>query len=172
MRYIEIGERSVFLQIEPQIGPIVCAAMPGSQPGCEVNLSEILLEIGLTTEGHQGKSAAGFGIRLGRILSERLCLDTSSEQKISGAFACILHSMQVGFTLDQSPNRIQYQLSYDPLERAALGIGSKRGLDGARQAFNALCKTILRIMAPEWSFAILSEEGLMDSTGRIEIVRR
>jgi hypothetical protein len=156
MRFIEVGEREVYLQFDPQSGPIICAAMPGSQPGCEIDLSEILLEAALAAEDRDNDIesdglASLFGIRLGRVLAARLCKDGDTTDIITDAFACIFNSMRVEYTLQYTNELISFRLSRSPLQDAAMRLGSTRGLGSARRVFYALCKTMLRIMAPNWT---------------------
>jgi len=155
MRYIEIGERRIVLRSVPGMGPIVLGEMEGCEPDCEINLGEILLEYALTCEGCRDEAAAGesaglFGVRLGRLLAERLCRDSEPVESITFAFTCILNSMRVPYTSDRFEDRIRFSMAYNPLDQAAQEMGVSRGAATARRALAALCKTVLRITAPDW----------------------
>ena len=151
------------LRSVPGLGLVVHGEMDGCGPDCEINLSEILLEYALTCEGcgdeeTAGESAGLFGVRLGRLLAERLCREDEPAAMIAFSFACILNSMRVPYTTEQSEDRIRFVLAHNPLDEAARAMGSSRGAATARRAFAALCRTVLRIAAPNWTLILPSRQ--------------
>lgn len=176
MRYIEVGERQIMLRNEPGIGPMMRGEMEGCGPDCEINLSEILLEYALTCEGCRdletaGESAGLFGVRLGRVLAARLCQDSDRVETVKAGFRCILNSMQVPYTFEQSEDRLRFDLAYSPVHEAAQGMGSTRGIGSAQRALTNLCRTVLRIMAPNWTLVQPSKQDIGGFVRVIEIVR-
>ena len=165
MRYIEVGERDIFLRSDPELGLVVRGEMPGCGPSCNANLSRILLEYALTCEGCKDKeeaaeSAGLFGVRLGKILAAKLCIDpirVKPIDNISHSFECILNSMGVSYQIDCTPDQLRFSLDESPLHKAARKTGTNRGVSNALRSFIALCRTMLRILAPEWTIQEPSE---------------
>ena len=58
--------------------------------------------------------------------------------------------MGVSYQIDRSPDQLRFILEERPLHKTAKETGINRGLLNAQRSFVALCKTMLRILAPEW----------------------
>ena len=168
MRYIEVGEREIYLRTDPQLGLVVRGEMSGFGSSNYANLSRILLEFALTCEGcddqqEAGESAVLFGVRLGRILVDKLCQDPSGLNKtdnLSYAFECVVNSLGTPSHKNYSATQLRFTFDEGPLNKAAQVTGIKRGVSTAHRSFVALCKTMLRILAPDW---ILREPSQQDS---------
>jgi hypothetical protein len=179
MRYIEINERQIFLRKDPLVGYLVRGEIPGCGAGCYADLSQIFLEYTLSCEGCRDRpvaeeSSAHFGQRLGRILANRLAQDSPdspSIDRLTGALECLLNSMNVPYDLEQMENRLYYTLSYCPIRESAQATGIKRGESIAQRGFTALCESLVRDIAADWTVlkpsAIETDQPLLE----IEIVR-
>lgn len=144
------------LRSKPGLGPIVQGEMDGCGPDCEIDLGEILLEYALSCEGCKDdetawESAGLFGVQLGRKLAVRLCKDSEPIETMVLAFTCILNSLQVPFTLERTADRIKFSLAHSPLEDAAQRTGFNRGITTAHRALTALCRTMVRAAASNWT---------------------
>jgi hypothetical protein len=76
MRYIEIGEREIYLRNDPKVGLIYRGEIAGCGPECHFELNEILLEFAMSCEGCREESFATkeviqFGEHLGEVLLAR-----------------------------------------------------------------------------------------------------
>ena len=158
LRYIEVGERGVYLRWDPELGLIVRGEMTSVGPGHYANLSRILLEYALTCEGckdHEtaAQSAGLFGVRLGRILAVELCQDptrTAVKDSVNQVFDIILNSMGVPCQKEHALDRLHYKFDEGPLINEAKKTGFSRGISLAHRSFVNLCRTILRVLAPDW----------------------
>lgn len=179
MRYIEVNERQIFLRKDPLVGYLVRGEIPGCGAGCYADLNQIFLEYTLSCEGCRdqqvaGESSAHFGERLGRILANRFVQDSPDSpgiDRLTGAVECLLNSMNVPYELEQMENRLHYTLSYCPIRESAQATGIKRGESIAQRGFAALCESMIRGLAEDWT--VLKPSAL--DTGKplleIEIVR-
>ena len=118
LRYIEIGERDIYLRQEQGKGRIFRGEIAGCGPECYINLSEILLEYAMSCEGCSRAELATemithFGDYLGQVLVEAAAGETrelSSSDRLSYAMRSILKSMNVEFTEEKLPGSISYAL--------------------------------------------------------------
>lgn len=162
MRYIEIGERFVFLRDDPQYGPVLRGELAGCGSDCYINLSQIFLEYTLSCEGCrdqlvEAEDAARFGIRLGKLLTIHICPEDASilpEMRIKNALHCILSSMSVPFKLVHTPTQLRYQLAHSPIHEAAKDTGLTRASVIASRSLYALLRSVMRFMAPDWELLV------------------
>ena len=159
MRFIEICERQVYLRYDPKIGLIFQGEMPDCRPGCCINLSEILLEYAMSCERCGDEQAASeevtrFGAQLGEKLAAKIQLDNAgmnTEGKLSSAFECVLNSMDAKYLEGKEENHLEYSLDCCPLSECANETGLNRSLEMADVSFTALCKNLLKTLAPGWT---------------------
>jgi hypothetical protein len=167
MRYIEIGKREVYLRNDPNAGLVFQGEIPGCRPDCFVDLSEILLEYAMSCEGYREQSVvseevAQFGEHLGEILLAKTyhnITDLSPIEKLSSDFKCVLNSMSVTYIEDSKENHLEYSLDCCPLSVCAKSTGLSRSVELADVSFTALCKSLVKALAPDWVLMQPSEEG-------------
>jgi len=167
MRYIEIGKREVYLRNDPNAGLVFQGEIPGCRPDCFVDLSEILLEYAMSCEGCREQSVvsdemAQFGEHLGEILLAKTYHNTtefSPTEKLSSNFKCILNSMSVTYIEDSKENHLEYSLDCCPLSECAKSTGLSRSVEMADVSFTAVCKSLVKALAPDWVLKNPSEEG-------------
>jgi hypothetical protein len=170
MRYIEIGERAIYLRTDPEKGPILRGEIPGCGPGCYVDLSQVLLEFPMSCEGCRERDVVEeavtyFGERLGTLLTSRLIPDGEQQQTVDWlvrVLECVHRSLNVPYTVDRSNVRLQYHLEQCPFCDKEEYAGFTRAMEMARLGFIALCESILQGIAPDWVLEQPSREQLAD----------
>jgi hypothetical protein len=167
MRYIEIGERDIYLRKDPTSGTVFRGEISGCGPECFVELNEILLEYAMSCEGCReediaAEEVAHFGENLGKILLETTRDDiaklTKSEQ-IANSFRCILNSMNSKYTEQINSSYLEYSLDCCPLRECAKDTGLNRSVELAQISFVALCRQIIRSLAPNLALVEPTEKG-------------
>jgi len=179
MRYIEIGERFVFLRNDPISGLVLRGELAGCGSDCYIDLSQIFLEYALSCEGCRDQlveeeDAARFGIRLGKLLTIHICPEDPSvlpEIRINNAFHCILSSMSVPFTFECTPNQLRYQLAHSPIHEAAKDMGFTRAVVIANRSLYALFRSLMRFMAPDWELFVPADGDWKTPLSEIIITR-
>jgi len=167
MRYIEIGERDIFLRKDPTSGMVFRGEISGCGSDCFVELNEILLEFAMSCEGCREKSlAAGevadFGEHLGKILLETTHDDISElteTEKLANSFRCLLNSMSSKYTEQINSSYLEYSLECCPLRECAKDTGLNRSVALAQISFVALCKHIIKSLAPNLILVEPTEDG-------------
>lgn len=157
--YSAINERTLYLRNDPEIGPVLRGEICDLDPDCHADLSQVLLEYGLSCQGCQDRDRAGelvecTGERLGRILATRLFQDAPGlpvVEQVCGAFEFILQSMGFPAQMEQAPGSVRYDLACCPLLETAQETGLSLGLVTARRGFVALCTSMLKALAPGWT---------------------
>jgi len=158
MRYIEIGERVLYLRADPEHGLHVRGEIPGCGPGCYVDLSQVFLEFTMSCEGCREEDVVDealvyFGERLGTLLSSRLYPDEKKDaavDRLVGMFDCIFRSMNVPYSMEQEQSRLHYSFASCPFCDNEAYAGFTRSMDMARLGFVSLCESILHNIAPGW----------------------
>jgi hypothetical protein len=158
MRYIEIGEREIYLRNDPEAGLVFRGEIFGCGPGCIVDLSEILLEYAMSCEGCREQSVASeevarFGEHLAEVLVEKTYHDIAelpTPEKLSSAFKCILNSMSVTYIEESKKDHLEYSLDCCPLSECAKSTGLSRSVEMAHLSFTSLCKSLIKALAPDW----------------------
>ncbi len=158
MRYIEIGERLLYLRADPELGPVVRGEILGCGPGCYVDLSQVFLEFTMSCEGCREEDVIDealvyFGERLGKLLSSRLYPDEKKDaavDRLVGMFDCIFRSMNVPYSMEQEQSRLHYSFASCPFCDNEAYAGFTRSMDMARLGFVSLCESILHNIAPGW----------------------
>jgi len=158
MRYIENGERQVFLRQDPTFGQVFRGELAGCGPGCYVDLGQILLEYAISCEGCGDRDmAAEQAIRFGERLAHSLVANTAPEigndpvrEKLQFAFRLILNSMNATYMEEGGPDRIEFSLNCCPLSECAKSSGFGPGQEIAHLAFTALCRSLTAALAPDW----------------------
>lgn len=179
MRYIEVGEREIYLRYDPQIGLVFRGEISGCGQACDVDLSEILLEYAMSCEGCQERSVAPtkvirFGKHLGESLARTISLvvaEMDAVHKLSYGFNCILKSGKGKFIEEYSTDRLEYSLDCCPLSECASKTGFNRSLEMAHLSFTALCKSMLNSLAPNWLLAQPSEDHTNIPIHKIQATR-
>ena len=159
LRYIEIGEREIYLRSDPDKGLVFRGEIAGCGPDCTVDLSEILLEYAMSCEGCSRPELASemlnhFGDHLGQVYVEKTIQDTEkldSVDKISSALNCILNSMDAKFIEDKQASHLEYSLECCPLSECAKDTGLNRSVEMAYLSFLALCNGLITKLAPGWT---------------------
>ena len=167
MRYIEIGKREIFLRNDPKADLVFQGEIPGCGPDSFVDLSEILLEYAISCEGYREQSVVSeevtqFGEQLGEILIAKTyhnITELSPTEKLSSDFKCVLNSMSVTYIEDCKENHLKYSLDCCPLSECAKSTGLSRSVEMAGVSFTALCKSLVKALAPDWVLMHPSEEG-------------
>jgi hypothetical protein len=167
MRYIEIGERGIYLRHDPDAGLVFRGEISGCGPGCFIDLNEILLEYAMSCEGCREQSVASeevvrFGEQLGEILVANTYPDItelSTTEKLSSAFKAILNSMSATYTEKRKADQLEYSLECCPLSECAKMTGLSRSIEMADLSFTALCKSLIKALAPNWVLVQPTENG-------------
>jgi hypothetical protein len=165
MRYIEIGARDIYLRDDPKAGLVFRGELSGCEPGYFVDLSEILLEYAMSCEGCRDQDVASeevvrFGEHLGNILVAKTYQDIAelrTTEKLSSAFKCILNSMSATYNEESKEDQLVYSLDCCPLSECAKSTGLGRSVEMAHLSFTALCKSVLKALAPNWALMQPSE---------------
>jgi hypothetical protein len=170
MRYVEVGEREIFLLDDPQIGLIFRGEIAGCGPGCSIDLSEILLEFAMICEdcGDSGISieeAARFGTTLGDILIKR-SQDTganlSAMEKTALEIRVVLNSMSVDYKESILEMGLEYELECCPLTECRDFSALGRSLE---PAFSSLESLLGRLVESSLSgYAIIEPQTFSSST--------
>lgn len=179
MRYIEESEREIRLRIDPNLGPIVRGEFSGCGPGCYADLSQIFLEYAMSCEGckdHQMTEEAitGFGDRLGSVLGARLRKSEDESppiDRLSGAFTCVLNSMNVPFKEEQGEGSLHYILEHCPLCESGSKTGLGREMVVARTGFAAFSESLVRSLAPDWVVLTPTASEPVDTLLEITLAR-
>jgi hypothetical protein len=158
MRYIEIGERDIFLRDDPDADFVFRGEISGCGADYYVGLNEILLEYAMSCEGCREQSVASkevirFGAYLGEILALKLypdIADLPTTEKLSHAFKCVLTSMSAKYVAESKEHRLEYSLDCCPLSECAKDTGLGRSFEMAHLSFTALCKSVINALAPDW----------------------
>ena len=159
LRYIEIGEREIYLRQEPEGSLTFRGEIAGCGPDSYINLSEILLEYAMSCEGCSREELATemithFGDHLGLIYVENEDQDLDDldpQDRISNALTCILNSMGAKFVAAIQPGSMEFSLDCCPLSECARDTGLNRSVEMAYLAFIALVNSVLSRLSPEWS---------------------
>jgi len=165
MRYIEIGERKIYLRNDPKAGLVFRGEIPGCGPECYVDLSEILLEYAMSCEGCSKQELASemvirFGEHLGDAYVEKTqhyAPELPTSDKLSNALKCILNSMSATYIEDKKVDRLEYSLDCCPLSECAKNTGLNRSVDMAYLSFIAICKSLINGLALNWELIYPSE---------------
>ena len=177
MRYIEIGEREIYLRNDPNFGLVFRGEIPGCGSDCFVELNEILLEYAMSCEGCREQSTAPLEVaRFGEHLAEVLVANTYGDiaelptaEKLSSAFKCILNSMSAKYVEKSKPDYLEYFLDCCPLSECARNTGLNRSVEMAHISFVALCKSLISALAPNWVLVQPAEEDTQNPIHRIFI---
>ena len=168
MRYIETGERQVYLRNDPKAGLIFQGEMPGCRPGCYINLNDILLEYAMSCEGCReeevvSKEVTRFGGQLGEKLAAKIQQKKAGKtaaEKLSSGFKCVLNSMDAMYIEDRKENHLDYSLDCCPLSECANRTGLNRSVEMADVSFTALCNSLVKVLAPDWVLKQPSENNV------------
>jgi hypothetical protein len=158
MRYIEVGEREIYLRDDLNSGLIFRGEIPGCGPDYFVELNEILLEYAMSCEGcREDRIASQEVIRFGEHLGEALAARTyqkaaewKESEKLSSVFNCVLNSMSAKFIEEIKVDQIEYSLECCPLSECARDTGFNRSVEMAGLSFIALCNTLITALASDW----------------------
>jgi hypothetical protein len=166
MRYIEVGERDIYLRNDPKAGLVFRGEISGCGPDCFVELNEILLEYAMSCEGCREQSVASkevvsFGEHLSEVLLAQTYPDIaelSTSDKLSSTFKCILNSMGADYIEEMKEDHLEYSLDCCPLSECAKDTGFNRSVEMAHLSFVALCKSLIKALAPDWALIQPSEK--------------
>jgi len=166
MRYIEIGERDIYLRTDPKAGLVFRGEISGCGLDCYVELNEILLEYAMSCEGCRDQNVASkevvrFGEHLGKVLVAKTYPDIAelpTTEKLSIAFKCVLNSMSATYIEESKEDHLEYSLDCCPLRECAKKTGLSRSVEMAHLSFTALCKSLIKEMAPNWALMQPSEQ--------------
>ena len=167
MRYIEIGERDIYLRTDPDVGLVFRGEISGCGSECFVELNEILLEYAMSCEGCREVNVASeevscFGEHLGKILVANInddIIEMGTKDKLSTVFKCILNSMSSKYIEQVSTDRLEFSLDCCPLRECARDTGLNRSVEMAQISFVALCRYLINSLAPKWELVEPTEGG-------------
>jgi hypothetical protein len=161
MRYIEVGERLIYLRTDPDRGPVIRGEIDGCGAACHVDLSQIFLEFTLSCEGCRQEEVVEdaliyFGERLGNLLAARIYPDREvlpEIERLTGMFDIVFASMNLPYSLDRETGSIHYRFHKCPFCDNPQFSGFMRSIEMARLGFISLCESILKNLAPDWVLA-------------------
>lgn len=159
LRYIEIGERDIYLRHDQEKGPIFRGEIAGCGPGCDINLAEVLLEYAMSCEGCSRAELAtemltSFGDHLGQVYVEKIIpgkSSTDTHQDLSAAIVCILNSMDSKFNQEITHSSLSYSLECCPLSECARDTGLNRSVEMAYLVLITLLRSLVDRIAPGWT---------------------
>jgi len=158
MRYIEIGERVIYLRTDPNRGLVIRGEIEDCGSACHVDLSQIFLEYTLSCEGCRQagvveEAVVYFGERIGNLLAARIYPDRESIpeiERLTGMLDCVFASMDLPYSLDRETGSLHYRFHSCPFCDNQQFAGFLRSMEMARLGFIALCESILKNLAPGW----------------------
>jgi hypothetical protein len=158
LRYIEIGEREIYLRQVPTQGKIFRGEISGMGPEYYINLSEILLEYAMSCEGCSRAELATemlthFGDQLGQIYLDKIyekSIDQVTGENLSAAIACLLDSMDAKYTENSQPGTLEYVLDCCPLSECAKDTGLNRSVEMAYLSLVSLFNRVINGISPGW----------------------
>lgn len=158
MRFIEIGERDLFLHHVPESGPIILGEMPECGPDCHANLSQVFLEYVMGCEdcreaGRTAVAADNFGRRLGRKLIALRYQDPGDLAEVDAlvdATAIVLNSLGAPLESSRSHNTLYFRLAFCPFHATAKKAALNLWIALAHRSFVALLESLLEL-APGWT---------------------
>lgn len=158
LRYIEIGEREIYLRQIPTKGKIFRGEISGMGPEYYINLSEILLEYAMSCEGCSRAELASemlthFGDQLGQIYLQKVHQQSSDQEAIenlSTAITCLLDSMDAKYNENTQPGKLEYILECCPLSECAKDTGLNRSVEMAYLSLITLFNTVISGVSPGW----------------------
>ncbi|KAA3647285.1 MAG: hypothetical protein DWQ07_07215 [Chloroflexi bacterium] len=158
MRYIENGERDIYLRNDPELGLVFRGELAGCGPGCYVDLSQVFLEYAMSCEGCKEEGVGTEqAVRFGEHLAEVLLKITASDiadlpvtGKLSTTLKLVLDSMNATYVEEVKEGRLEYSLTCCPLSECGKSEGLGIGFEMAHLSFTALCKSLIKPLAPEW----------------------
>lgn len=167
MRFIEIGERVLYLCPDQKLGQVIHGEMPECSSENYANLSQILLEYVMSCgDCRQADLADGAAIRFGQQLGQKIidvCYGETAVsphiKKLIHTTTIILNSMDVPYQLEQTDTQIQFTLIYCPLHETASKTGLTLWIPLAHRAFVSLIHTFLQQLAPEWTLQLPTDES-------------
>lgn len=179
MRYIEVNERDVYLRQDPQLGLILRGEVPHCGPGCNANLSQMLLEYTMSCEDCRDQATKvryteQFGHNLGQKLLARLNGAAAAEtglDRLSLVLDVILNSLGAAFQKELAADRLRYELAHCPIHEAARDSGQNLWVAPAHRAFVVLCRHIIEALAPGYMLAQPAEVETEAPLETILIVR-
>lgn len=178
MRYIQIGERDIYLRNDPNIGLIYRGEIAGCGPECYFELNEILLEYAMSCEGCREENFATkeviqFGKHLGEVMLARTASDIAelpTIEKLASLSRSMLNSMSAKYIEEIKEDQLHYSLDCCPLRECAMNTGLNRNVDMAYLSFVALWKSLVSNLAPRWELRHPSEKDKNFPIHKIVIV--
>jgi hypothetical protein len=166
MRYIEIEKRDIYIRNDPKVGLVFRGEISDCGPNCFAELNEILLEYAMSCEGCRQQNLAShevvrFGEHLGKVLAAKTyknIAELPTNEKLSSAFKCILNSMSATYIEESKEDQLEYSLDCCPLSECAKSTGLSRSVEMAHLSFVALCKSLIKALAPDWALIQPSEK--------------
>lgn len=165
--YSESNRRDIFIQSDDGTCFRVWAEIVELGEISAANLCEIFLEYSLTcqTMGDQPSRLACmqefseiFGQRLALYIKTRLCPPVERSDVPFCAMSCILDSMQVKFTVQESNTELSFVLERCPLQAAALKSGLS-DIELAHYGVGVLCDSVMRSLDPSLSVHVPQAVG-------------
>ena len=158
LRYIEIGERDIFLREKPGSGKYLRGEIAGSGEEGIINLSEILLEYAMSCEGCSRpelstEMVTHFGQHLGDVFAKEILMDRRLDRiddRLRAGITGILDSLDAKFEEDFQPGSIEYVPDCCPLSECARDTGLNRSVEMAYTSLTTLLITLIRKLASDW----------------------
>lgn len=158
LRYIEIGEREIYLRQIPSKGKIFRGEITGCGPECHINLSEIFLEYAMSCEGCSRAELATemlvhFGDQMGQIYLDKVyqeIKDQAPGENLSSAMTCLLNSMDAKYSENIQADTLEYILDCCPLSECAKDTGLNRSVEMAYLSLVSLFNKVISGVSPGW----------------------
>lgn len=155
MFYSEVNERVIYVSEMPGNGFRVWMQVADQGPVLAAGLCQIFLEYALAcaAAGEHSQACAeleAFGRKVGQGLSVqiKMCAQAKAIADVAGyAIECVLKTMNVHFTLEQSGAERRYKLERCPLGLAAESSGM-REIEMAYRGVNAMCQSMIDAIEP------------------------
>lgn len=156
MFYGEVAEREVFVRDDPETGFHIWGEIAGTGEVANADLGHVLLEYAMTCAA-QGDLAQAyrqmdrFGKQLGNRLAVCIMQCTPAEtasHRAACALECVLESLDVHFTVEQSAGEVAYTLDLCPLCNKAEKTGLSH-VELAHHGLSALIGTLIHALDPE-----------------------
>jgi hypothetical protein len=160
--YEEANQRTIYVQTDDGTCFRIWAEIKNIGEISAANLCEIFLEYSLNCQT-QGSSAASrscmqefaeiLGQRLAVYIRQRICPPIERTDVPYCAMSCILDSMQVNYTVQETPQELRFILDRCPLYSTSLRTGLCE-VEMAHYGVGIFCDSVIRSLDPSLSVSV------------------
>jgi formate transporter len=155
MFHSEVAQRAIYVRDDPDTGFHIWGEITGGAGVPPADLGAVLLEYAMTCAAHCSLPDAyrqmdTFGKNLGEALAVCIIQGTPAEKgahRATCGLECVLESLNIAFTIQQSDGRLSYRLDHCPLcdtsERSGL-----HHVELAHHGLSALCHSLIHSLDP------------------------